>query len=66
VSTADLVALIGAILGGITGILGAWAALTRARSEADHECHERITQLRAESEHMADELHELRMRRANE
>lgn len=61
-STADLVALIGAILGGITGIIGAWAALTKARQEADHECHERIAQLRTESEHMADELHELRMR----
>jgi len=66
VTTADLVAIIGAGLGGISGLVGAWAALTKARQEGNADCQERITQLRAESEHMADELHELRMKRANE
>jgi len=66
VTTADLVAIIGAGLGGISGLVGAWAALTKARQEGTAECQQRIAQLRAESEHMADELHELRMKRANE
>ena len=62
-STSDWIVVLSAILAGIGGIVSAWAALTRARKEGDEECERKLKALRAESEQMADELHQARMRR---
>jgi hypothetical protein len=66
VTTADIIAIIGAILGGIGGILIAWAALIRARHESNDECRAKLQALRLENEKVADELHQLRMKATEE
>jgi hypothetical protein len=63
VSVTGWVALIGATLAGIGGIISAWAGLVRARNEGAEECEQRLRELRAENVKVADELHELRMRK---
>jgi hypothetical protein len=63
-SGADWVALIGAILAGIGGIISAWAAVVKARHEGEEDCEEHLDALRLENEEVADELHALRMEKA--
>lgn len=60
----DWIALLGAVLAGIGGLITAWAALIRARNEGDAACEERVRALREENARVADQLHELRMRKA--
>lgn len=65
-TTVELVAVIGAFLGGIGGIISAWASLYKAKHEGDDECEQKLKLARKEAEMSADELHSYRMRKASE
>ena len=63
----DLFLAMAAFLTAAAGFLSAWAALRRTkmtvRKSAEEECLERIRAAYAETEQMALELHELKMKR---
>jgi Tfp pilus assembly protein PilO len=68
-TTSDWLLVVTAVLTGVATIITAYAGLVRskrdARSDAEDECHEKLRALRRENEQVADELHELRMRRSS-
>lgn len=57
----DRLLAVAAVLSAVAGLLTAWASLIRARAEVEQQCQTRVQQLRAESEAMAIELHQLRL-----
>jgi hypothetical protein len=66
-TAAQWIVLIGTTCTGIATVITAYAAIVRAkkevRTEAEIECLERLKKSRLESEELADELHQQRMRR---
>jgi hypothetical protein len=66
VSLTELATLVGAVASAIVSVIACIAAFRRSkrstRAAADADCHERLTKAWAESERVASELHDLRMR----
>jgi hypothetical protein len=66
-TAAQWIVLIGTICTGVATCITAYAAIIRAkretRTEAEIECLERLKKSRLESEDLADQLHEHRMRK---
>jgi hypothetical protein len=64
----ELELAVGATLTGVAAVLTAWAAVVKARGEAEargeEQCEERLKAARTEAEAVADQLHTERMRRA--
>jgi hypothetical protein len=54
-------AVIAAVLTGIAAILTAWAAVVRAKKQGSAECHDELSDARAEGEAARAELHRIRM-----
>ena len=59
-------AALGSVVSATAGALMAWIALRRTRQDERDDCLQKLKEARRESEQMADELHQLRMRRARE
>jgi hypothetical protein len=57
-------AVIAAVFTGIAGVIASYAALVRARRHGNRDCEDRLRVARAESEDLARELHEYRLRGA--
>lgn len=65
----DLTALflaVAAILTGVAGVASAFAAVNKARKEAESECEHRLAELRVEVESHARSLHWWRMNHLDE
>ena len=58
----DWLYALGAAVSGVSAALMGYAAVVSARRKGDKECEERLAALRSESETVADELHDLRMK----
>lgn len=62
---AEVWTALAAVITAIASALMGYAAVLSAKRKADGVCEDRLASVRAEAEHAADELHELRMRRAS-
>lgn len=61
-----IAALLTAIVGAISTIVGMKRARREERDKAEEECLRRLREARKEAEEAADELHKIRMRREHE